>query len=403
MKAKSNQKGKGSIIRKPGSQNLYFLFYYYGERIERSTGLPDTPENREKAQNELAAMMYLIKKGTFCFSEAFPDARPETKALFTSLEGEEYAEKPKEVNFAEFVKGFWMANDFPVLGSQSTKDEYEGVINSIILPFLGEKSFHEVTRSEIKRFILTIKQRPGQKKGSKITRKRISNIITVLRSIIESAIDKYHWVIPDPLRDYKKHLPKGNPSNIEAFRFDDWMAILDNMKPYYRPIAHIMIMTGMLISELSAIEKSDIKETYIEITKSLVKGKNQGTLKSPFRIRELPYTKELRPHLEIVLARTASNKVFTRPNGKPLSDSYWRRHVWYPALKKAKVRHAPPKNTRTTYATWSLLIGQEEMVLQYRMGHRDLEMIKKHYVKYTRGLENDREKILAYLGPDILA
>lgn len=38
----------GAIKRRSGSEKLYVDFYYFGTRITKSTGLDDTPQNRDK-------------------------------------------------------------------------------------------------------------------------------------------------------------------------------------------------------------------------------------------------------------------------------------------------------------------------------------------------------------------
>ena len=78
------------IIRKPGSKNLYVCLRYFGRQIQRSTGLPDTPENREKVANFLRGVKRRIEERTFRFSEAFPNAPEREKQYFAKLEGWAY-------------------------------------------------------------------------------------------------------------------------------------------------------------------------------------------------------------------------------------------------------------------------------------------------------------------------
>ncbi|HEY4744947.1 MAG TPA: DUF3596 domain-containing protein, partial [Desulfuromonadaceae bacterium] len=58
---------EGAVIRKPGSRKLYLLFYYHGRRVEKSTGLDDTPENRRKVRIWLDRQMERINAGKFVF------------------------------------------------------------------------------------------------------------------------------------------------------------------------------------------------------------------------------------------------------------------------------------------------------------------------------------------------
>ncbi|KIH77491.1 protein of unknown function [Geoalkalibacter ferrihydriticus] len=53
----NQSKKQGAIIRKRGSKKLYVLFYYYRQRIEKSTGLDDTQENEQKLRTWLNRQM----------------------------------------------------------------------------------------------------------------------------------------------------------------------------------------------------------------------------------------------------------------------------------------------------------------------------------------------------------
>jgi hypothetical protein len=39
---------KSGVLNKPGSKKLYADFRYHGQRIVKSSGLDDTPENRDE-------------------------------------------------------------------------------------------------------------------------------------------------------------------------------------------------------------------------------------------------------------------------------------------------------------------------------------------------------------------
>ena len=53
----TNPISRGSITRKKGSQKLYVNFRYLGRRIEKSSGLKDTPDNRKKLRIWLNRVM----------------------------------------------------------------------------------------------------------------------------------------------------------------------------------------------------------------------------------------------------------------------------------------------------------------------------------------------------------
>ena len=91
-------------------------FYYFGQRITKSTELDDTPANERKVKEFLKRTMERIEDGAFKFAEAFPGASEEEKAYFTQLEGREYRPEPHQVLFGEYVKE-WMESIYPSFGS----------------------------------------------------------------------------------------------------------------------------------------------------------------------------------------------------------------------------------------------------------------------------------------------
>jgi integrase len=85
---------QGTIKRRKESKKLYVDFYYFGQRITKSTELDDSPANERRVWEFLKRTMERIEEGTFKFAEAFPGASEEEKAYFTRLEGREYALNP---------------------------------------------------------------------------------------------------------------------------------------------------------------------------------------------------------------------------------------------------------------------------------------------------------------------
>lgn len=77
---------------------------------------------------------------------------------------------------------------------------------------------------------------------------------------------------------------------------------------------------------------------------------------------------------------------------------------WATLLKRAKVRHRPPYQTRHTYACWCLTAHGNLAFIAKQMGHRDFTMLVKVYAKWMddespnelehiwRGLQNQTKK-----------
>jgi integrase len=104
-------------------------FCYFGNRITKSTGLDDTPHNRDKVRSFLDKSMQKIESRTFKFAEAFPGASRKEKKLFTELEGQQFNPEQQHVNFGEYARE-WMKRVIPTFESPTKRNDYESDLNS---------------------------------------------------------------------------------------------------------------------------------------------------------------------------------------------------------------------------------------------------------------------------------
>ena len=98
-----SERQSGRVTRKRGSKKLYVDFFYNGVRVEKSTGLDDTPKNWKIARQWLDRQMEKIASGTFVFAEAFPGASEEEKSYHAVREDWEYKPEPHNVLFENYV------------------------------------------------------------------------------------------------------------------------------------------------------------------------------------------------------------------------------------------------------------------------------------------------------------
>jgi len=124
----NQEKKQGTIIRKPGSGNLYILFYYFNRRVEKTTGEKDSPKNRLKVRAWLDRIIEKRDAGKLIFAEAFTGASEEEKAYFAKLEGWQYAPEPRDILFGSYVQD-WYQNVWSHFPEGTKKDDYRQIIN----------------------------------------------------------------------------------------------------------------------------------------------------------------------------------------------------------------------------------------------------------------------------------
>lgn len=398
----NQDKKQGSIIRKRGSRNLYVLFYYFNRRVEKTTGLTDTRKNREKVRAWLDRIIERRDAGKLIFAEAFPGASETEKAYFAKLEGWNYAPEPRDILFGDYVR-HWKENIWQNFDSHLKKLDYQVIIDYWLLPHFNDIPFSQITSVELQKFMATFKWKKGKHTGKPLSKARAKNILSVLRTIFNDAADEYQWAnLPDPFRNAKKHLPKTPPKSREVFRFDDWMEIVRHIHPWYRPMIEVMVMTGMIHSEIAGLRKLDIRNDLLIIQNSIVLDVESDVLKSQYRRRKIPITRAIRQRLDEAINRTDSEYVFALSNGKLYRREGFIERVWSKALKAAGVPYQPPYCMRHTFAAWALTLRMDPLRLVRLMGHGSKQMVFETYGNYVDGLEQDTLLILEYFGRDFI-
>ena len=389
----------GRIARKTGSRKLYLDFFYHGIRIEKSTGIDDTPTNRLKAERLLASILEQKKLGTLEFATVFPGASDEEKEFHTRMEGREYAPDARGITFGSYVAR-WYESVWVNFSSNTKREDFRSAIDYWLVPHFGTKTFFHISGVEMQKFIASLQHRTGPTKGQPLSRARILNILQVFKTIWQDALEEHRWNLPDPCRSLKKHLPKKKKKVVEVFRFAEWEAIIEAMEPHYRPVAKLMVLTGMIASEIAALKISHIREGYLYVEQSIVRGEESDELKTVYRERRILLTKALTEILEEAASKASGEYLFTMENGVTFTAELFQRRVWVKALKKACVRYRKPYTTRHTFAAWALTIRTDQNRLVNLMGHASKRMVYEVYGRYTEGLEQDRLKILSYFGRD---
>ena len=103
--------------------------------------------------------------------------------------------------------------------------------------------------------------------------------------------------------------PKTEKKERLALRFNEWQQFLENLEEHYRTIAELMILTGMIVSELAALRKNSIQGDYLKLISSYVLYCEKTSMKTAFRKREIFITDAIRQRLETLTVR-ATTKLF---------------------------------------------------------------------------------------------
>lgn len=105
-------------------------------------------------------------------------------------------------------------------------------------------------------------------------------ILQALRPI--DTCENYRWKLPDPFRKVRQQMAQLDrvekrlldvgeilPHGLTTLRFDEYMTFLDNLNPWYRPVAKLGVIIGMTLSEMAGLKMTYIKDAYLYIRRSV--------------------------------------------------------------------------------------------------------------------------------------
>ena len=364
---------------------IAITFRYFGVTDERRLGWPDTPANRKKARKVLDAVQEKIDAGEFEYAKAFPAAPEKRREFFTRLEGGDLRKAPEEVLFREYTTGWTeknLAED--VEPSESRRTNYSCMIRKHLLPQFRHLTFAEIRGTTIADFL---------RERRHLSPKTLRYLLVPLRAIWDDAVEEHDWDLRNPFEHVRRKnkrgqlIPRIKSEAPEVFGYDEWMAILAHMDPWYRPVCDVMVMTGMIASELQRLCAEDIEGEELVV---------RGT-KTAHRFRRLPITQPLRQQLDTLLRRTSGHLVTTHRE-RPFEKSRFRERYWVPALHAAGVRYRRPYATRHTFVAWGLRTGIHPDDMAQLAGHGSRRMVYEVYGLVSRGLAEDAARISAYSG-----
>lgn len=393
-------RNEGRIAKKSGSRKLYFDFFYHGVRLEKSTGWDDTPTNRHRAEKALEQLLVMKKEGTMEFARIFPHASEEEKEFHTRIEKGEYSPTPKAVTFGDYLTK-WYGRIWATYPEQKRQD-FKSVIEFRLRPYFKDMSFYHITGVTMQEFAATLVHRDGPNQGQKLARSTMVNTLQIFKTIWDDAVIEHRWLIFDPLKGIKKSLPKKGKKKVDVFRFHEWESVLAAMDEYYQPIAKLMVLTGLIASEIAAIKRQHIRDGYLYIEESIVRDVEKDDLKNGYRDRRIPITKAISEILDHAIQNATGEYLFKMKDGKIFTAELFQRRVWVKAMKASGIPYRKPYTTRHTFAAWALAIRTDQNRLVSLMGHASKQMVYEVYGKYTEGLEKDRMAILRYFGRDFL-
>ena len=360
----------GIQIRKnKHGDNLLIYFRYKGEDCREILKLRPTKPNIKHAERLRGEILNRIERRTFDYADYFPNSKRARR----------FGHNTENRTVEELLNA-----QLPIWEKTlqaSTVRGYRIAINGHLIPNFGAMRVQDLSPAILREWIT----------GLSCTAKRVRNILTPLKTVLEIAV--HDDLIPySPLdRVYiDKLLDKDTRESsfvVEPFDADEVEAILDGAsEPQHRNLLQFAFATGLRTSELIALQWSDInwENRTVHVCRAFVAGAMKPP-KTKAGIRNVELTSDATEALEHQkeFTRFQNDRVFHNPRtNRPWMNDRQIRRFWTPILEEVGVRYRNPYQTRHTYASTLLSAGRNPWWLATQMGQKDIEMIVKHYGRW---------------------
>jgi integrase len=306
---------------------------------------------------------------------------------------------PTLVTLRIYYEG-WIRRKQPPLVRASAAKKHRRCFVGIILPELGDEILTEIGKARLEAFrakLLTQKTRRGTLRTVKATR----NIIDWhLRSLWRDA-EREGIAGSFPRLDWPR-LRRPKPDPFEPEERNKILVWFSEREAQWYPWVHFLFWTGMRHGEAAALRWSDVdlRRGIVSITKSRDE-REENDPKTPGSLRDiplLPWVVEMLKKISRPLHSDGSEYVFTTPEGKPMTDSWWPKRgaarrvdpskpetygMWFRCLRSLGLRARKAYCTRHTFIAWALSEGANLKGLAEYCG-TSVQMIEQSYGRYIR-------------------
>lgn len=255
----------------------------------------------------------------------------------------------------------------------TTLRSYRHNIEQHVAPLLGHLPLDQITRQHIVT-LLHSKQREDY------SRDALRLMVAPLSCLYGDAADEG---VIDP--NYNPCLRPGRilkmkrTKTVKAYTEPQMKAILATarkLRPDHADLIAVLFGLGLRAGEAMALESGDLNERQLSISRTYTDGELHDTPKNgQTRIIEVP------AKIWKMLTRRAKAGRLFPGDGKQgyLAYRSWRRYVWDPVIKAARVPKLTPHSTRHTFATLHLKSGCSLQWLSYQLGHSSIKVTVDTY------------------------
>ena len=259
---------------------------------------------------------------------------------------------------------------------RATRAKYESLLRVHLVPRFGDLPVSRIGRPDVQEFV----KRMSESGYSPAT---VSECYSLLGSILGEAVEE-GYLSQSPCR--RIGLPHSEKSEKRFLSAEQIETLVEAFPEENRALIYTAAYLGLRWGEAAGLKRQPLNllrqeirivgtieraagvYRYVEDTKSVA---SRRTIKLPPFLVEI-----LAAHLETA---TVAEFVFPAAEGGFLRYDNFRRRVWQPAVERAGLGHLTFHELRHTAAALLIDQGADPLLIQRRLGHKDIRTTYRHY------------------------
>ncbi len=366
---------RGVRVRKnKKTESLQIAFTFKGIECRETLQMPPTRGNIRYAERLRHEIQAEIERGTFRYSEKFPDSKRAAKFGFNTKKPflSELLDKALKIKESQLKPSSFQA--------------YENAVKFRIKPDLGHLRVDHITPKTLRDWFI----------NSGLSAKTIRNYRVILDFSLDLAVqDRVIESNPSNTLRLEHILPKHKQSSNykpDPLTKTEIKKMINAADEWYKSMITVWLFTGMRPGEIIALTWEDISFEHqtIDINKSHVLGNKQSpkTDTSVRLIDMLPivFNALIDQKKKTFLIDGEKGAVFRYKKSKVCFKDHRNlgRYVWKPTINNAGIRYRNQYQARHTFASQMLTEGNDPWWLAKQLGHKGIEMINRIYGQWIQ-------------------
>jgi integrase len=295
----------------------------------------------------------------------------------------------KRTSITELAE-YWMQS-IRMKVKESTYSRYSHMLQSHILPDLGNKAVQELSAEKVEKYLDTLLTQGRLDRNGGLSCKTVKDLLGLLKELIQFAQKKN--IVSDCLIDYITL--KQEKREKEILNESDRTRLVSYMTKVSEPIKTGIILclyTGLRIGELCALRWKEIdlsnKVLYVKYTMQRIQDFSENrkaktklvrtSPKSKSSVRFIPLPNFLVELLEPLLSTPEA--YFLSGEEDHLIEPRYMQLQFKKYLKECEIRNVSFHCLRHTFSTISLRSGMDSKTLSELLGHSSVNITLNNYV-----------------------